>query len=72
MSQIKAHLDVKADAKSIQELNKEIGQLKMVIGFMLAKLPGHDQEHVINELKEWGLTESSKEFDQFVHPRIIN
>lgn len=69
MPQVDAHLNIESNATNIQELNKEIGQLKLVIGFILAKLDAHDAQKVIDELKDWGLNDSSEEFDQFVNIR---
>ncbi|WP_312317988.1 hypothetical protein [Atlantibacter hermannii] len=61
------HLDIKSDAKDLVGLNKEIGELKLVIGFMLMKLPPDSRQQVINELKAWGLPDAAKTFDQFVN-----
>lgn len=70
MARIAAILNIESNAQTAEDLNKEIGQLKMVIGFVLAKLPRNDQNQVINELREWGLKGISEEFDQFVHPNL--
>lgn len=63
------HIELKCKLDSLSDAQREIGELKLVIGFMLAKLPIHDREAVINELRSWGLPEKANEFDQFVHPR---
>jgi len=69
LTKLNAHIEIECNASTIQELNEEVGQLKCVVGFMLAKLYGESGQQVINELKDWGLIKSSKEFDQFVNPR---
>lgn len=69
MSREKHHLNVSCKATNLQEINREIGQLKMVIGFMLAKFSPEQKQAVINELNGWGLPNSAEEFDQFVNPR---
>ena len=61
------HLEIKSNAKDLAELNKEIGELKLVIGFMLMKLPPESRQNVINELKDWGVPDAAKTFDQFVN-----
>lgn len=61
------HLDIKSDAKNISDINKEIGELKLVIGFILMKLPPESKQAVINELKDWGIPDAAKTFDQFVN-----
>ncbi|EGZ6868159.1 hypothetical protein CDU00_07110 [Cronobacter sakazakii] len=63
------HLNVSCEATNLQEINKEIGQLKMVIGFILAKLPSEERQQVIDDLNRWGLPNSAEEFDQFANPR---
>lgn len=63
-------LNIGCKLSSLSDAEKEIGQLKMVIGFILAKLQPHDRQAVINELQSWGVTESAKEFDQFANPRL--
>ncbi|WP_432372265.1 hypothetical protein ACRPHP_16455 [Pantoea allii] len=69
MAQVQARIDIGSNAQNIQELNAEIGQLKCVIGFLLAKLRDGDGQRVINELNDWGLVKSAKEFDQFINPK---
>lgn len=69
MPLVNARLEIGSNAKNIQELNEEIGQLKCVVGFLLAKLRDGDGQKVIDELNDWGLAKSAKEFDQFVNPR---
>jgi len=64
------NLNIGCKVHNLSDVEKEIGQLKMVIGFMLAKLQPHDRQAVINELKDWGVTASAKEFDQFANPRL--
>ena len=66
------HLEIKANAKDLAELNKEIGELKLVIGFMLMKLPPESRQNVINELKDWGVPDAAKTFDQFVNIVPLN
>ena len=69
MTQVHARIEIGSNAQNIEELNAEIGQLKCVVGFLLAKLRDGDGQRVINELNDWGLTKSAKEFDQFINPR---
>ncbi|AIR01942.2 hypothetical protein LG71_19480 [Pluralibacter gergoviae] len=64
------HLDIGCKVHSLSDVEKEIGQLKMVIGFMLAKLQPGDRQAVIRELESWGVSESAKEFNQFANPRL--
>lgn len=45
------HLNIGYKLNSLSDAEKEIGQLKMVIGFMLAKLQPHDRQAVIQELQ---------------------
>lgn len=61
-------LNLECNAKDLLEINKEIGQLKMVIGLILTKLPPEYRQSVIDELNEWGLPESAQEFNQFANP----
>lgn len=61
------HLNIKSDAKNISEINKEIGELKLVIGFILMKLPPESKQAVIKELNDWGIPDAAKTFDQFVN-----
>ncbi|EPO4112003.1 hypothetical protein SJ090_12145 [Enterobacter cloacae] len=63
------HLNLECTLKSLADAEREIGELKMVVGLMLAKLPTNEREAVINELRSWGFPEKANEFDQFVHPR---
>lgn len=59
-------LKMACDAKTIDELNKEIGQLKCVVGFLMAQLPPDRREALIYNLKEYELYDSAKEFNQFL------
>ena len=70
MSKIEFHLNIGCKLNDLSDAEKEIGQLKMVIGFMLTKLPPHERQAVIDDLQSWGITDSAKEFDQFVNPRL--
>ncbi|MCK7264897.1 hypothetical protein L8O25_19575 [Enterobacter asburiae] len=63
-------VEMSCDVQNLSDVQREIGQLKMVIGFILAKLQPIDRQNVINELQSWGLPDSAKEFDQFVNPRL--
>lgn len=63
------HIDLECTLKSLADAEREVGELKMVIGLMLAKLPTDEREAVIRELRAWGFPDKAKEFDQFVHPR---
>ncbi|WP_312384561.1 hypothetical protein [Atlantibacter subterraneus] len=63
-------LDINCKLNNLSDAEKEIAQLKMVIGFIIAKLQPHDRQAVINELRNWGVTQSAKEFDQFANPRL--
>ncbi|HAT1649987.1 TPA: hypothetical protein LVL77_002936 [Klebsiella oxytoca] len=60
------HLQMESNAQTIDELNKEIGQLKCVVGFLMTQLPPQSRQAVINNLEEFGLDESVKEFTQFL------
>ncbi|EHZ7311190.1 hypothetical protein NV054_001379 [Salmonella enterica subsp. enterica serovar Cerro] len=59
-------LQMECNAKTIDDLNREVGQLKCVVGFLMAQLPPEGREAVINNLKEYGLNDSAKEFSQFL------
>ncbi|MGM5670787.1 hypothetical protein [Enterobacter cloacae] len=59
-------LQMECNAKTIEDLNREVGQLKCVVGFLMAQLPPEGREAVINNLKEYGLNDSAKEFSQFL------
>lgn len=69
MKNTQIHVEMQSNARSFQEVNAEIGQLKMVIGFILAKLPPEARQDVVNELNNWGFPKTAEEFDQFVNPR---
>ncbi|MBK0622524.1 hypothetical protein [Klebsiella aerogenes] len=60
------NLRMESNAQTIEELNKEIGQLKCVVGFLMAQLTPESRQAVINNLEEFGLNDSSKEFTQFL------
>lgn len=62
-------LNVVCRVQNISDIEKEIGQLKMVVGFILAKLPYEERQAVIQELNNWGLPDAAEEFDQFANPR---
>ncbi|AFB83815.1 hypothetical protein J8O29_003316 [Salmonella enterica] len=59
-------LQMECNAKTIDELNKEVGQLKCVVGFLMAQLPPERREAIINNLKEYELNDSANEFNQFL------
>ncbi|ELJ5794304.1 MULTISPECIES: hypothetical protein [Enterobacter] len=59
-------LQMECNAKTIDDLNREVGQLKCVVGFLMAQLPPERREAVINNLKEYELNDSAKEFSQFL------
>lgn len=59
-------LNMECNAKTIDDLNKEIGQLKCVVGFLMAQLHDEARLNVIRNLKEFELNDSVKEFKQFV------
>ncbi|EOJ3663285.1 hypothetical protein ACM260_004810 [Escherichia coli] len=59
-------LQMECNAKNIHDLNKEIGQLKCVVGFLMAQLPPERREAIIKNLKEYELHDSVKEFNQFL------
>ncbi|MBY5146772.1 hypothetical protein FP362_00760 [Enterobacter hormaechei] len=59
-------LQMECNAKTIEDLNREVGQLKCVVGFLMAQLPPEGRESVINNLKEYELNDSAKEFSQFL------
>lgn len=59
-------LQMECNAKTIDELNKELGQLKCVVGFLMAQLPPERREAIINNLKEYELNDSANEFNQFL------
>ncbi|HCJ6320173.1 hypothetical protein [Salmonella enterica] len=63
------NINLQCRLTNLEDAEREIGELKMVIGLMLAKLPEDHRESVINELKAWGFPDKAEEFDQFVHPR---
>ena len=65
---IKNHirLEMESNAQTIDELNKEIGQLKCVVGFLMTQLTPDSRQAVIDNLKEFGLNDSAKEFTQFL------
>jgi hypothetical protein len=62
----KFHINIGSHAQNLEEANKEIGQLKCVIGFVMAQLPEEQRAAVIRNLESFGLTESAEEFRQFV------
>ena len=57
---------MESNAQTIDELNKEIGQLKCVVGFLMTQLTPDSRQAVIDNLKEFGLNDSAKEFTQFL------
>ncbi|EPP5206654.1 hypothetical protein ACUQZ9_001518 [Enterobacter hormaechei] len=59
-------LQMECNAKTIDDLNRQVGQLKCVAGFLMAQLPPERREAVINNLKEYELNDSAKEFSQFI------
>ncbi|EBD0871773.1 hypothetical protein ABL345_001947 [Salmonella enterica subsp. enterica serovar Braenderup] len=59
-------LQMECNAKTIDEINKEVGQLKCVVGFLMAQLPPERREAIINNLKEYELNDSANEFNQFL------
>lgn len=59
-------LQMECNAKIIDDLNREVGQLKCVVGFLMAQLPPDRREAIINNLKEFELTDSAAEFNQFL------
>ncbi len=59
-------LQMECNAKTIDDLNKEVGQLKCVVGFLMAQFPPEQREAIINNLKEYELNDSAKEFNQFL------
>ena len=48
---------MECNAKNIHDLNKEIGQLKCVVGFLMAQLPPERREAIIKNLKEYELND---------------
>lgn len=62
------HRNIKLACKlnSLSDAEREIGQLKMVIGLLIAKMPLDQRENIILELQNFGLSDSAKEFTQFV------
>lgn len=66
MIQENFHLSMECNAKTIDELNKEVGQLKCVVGFVMSQLPPEQRAVVIKNLNEFDLDASAKEFQQFV------
>lgn len=59
-------LKMECNAKTIDDLNKEIGQLKCVVGFLMSQLPPEQRAVVIKNLEEFELNESANEFRQFI------
>lgn len=59
-------LDIECNAKTIDDLNKEVGQLKCVVGFLMAQLPEEERKNLIKNLEEFELIDSANEFKQFV------
>lgn len=47
------NLKMECDAKTIDDLNREVGQLKCVVGFLMSQLPQEQREVVIKNLEEF-------------------
>ncbi|EGT3574971.1 hypothetical protein F6R83_18545 [Citrobacter amalonaticus] len=60
------NLKMECDAKTIDDLNREVGQLKCVVGFLMSQLPQEQREVVIKNLEEFELNDSANEFRQFI------
>ncbi|MFS7385013.1 hypothetical protein AB6870_23535 [Rahnella inusitata] len=66
MALVKKRIQLQCNLKNLSDAEREIGQLKMVIGLLIAKLPQDDRENIILDLKNFDLEDSAKEFTQFV------
>lgn len=60
----KIHLNCKFE--DLKDSEKEVVQLKMVIGLLIAKMPLDQRENIILELNGFGLGDFAKQFTQFV------
>ncbi|ELL2820901.1 hypothetical protein Q4997_002615 [Escherichia coli] len=60
------NLKMECNGKTIDDLNKEIGQLKCVVGFLMAQLPPEQRKSVIENLTRFELNDSVNEFRQFL------
>ncbi|WP_405125463.1 hypothetical protein ACI51W_01170 (plasmid) [Pseudomonas marginalis] len=58
-------LTVKTNAQTFQEVNEQLSRMKVVIGVLLAKLPPHERNKVIDDLKGFALYEEADLLDQF-------
>lgn len=65
MALVKKRIQLQCNLKNLSDAEREIGQLKMVIGLLIAKLPQDDRENIILDLKNFDLEDSAKEFTQF-------
>lgn len=70
MSNQEVSLKINRKAGSLSDAEKEIGQFKIAMGFILAKLQPHERQSVIDELESLGLTKFAKEFDLFANPKL--
>ncbi|PJG64177.1 hypothetical protein CV016_03835 [Yersinia kristensenii] len=59
-------LKVSCNAKTIDDLNKEVGQLKCVVGFLMTQLPQEQRVALIKNLEAYELKDSANEFRQFI------
>ncbi|WP_241723525.1 hypothetical protein [Raoultella sp. HC6] len=62
------NLNLQSNAQNLDEVNKEITQLKYIIGFLLMKQPTEFREAIHEELKAAGLLETAEEFKIFTFP----
>lgn len=66
MTLVHRNINLSCKLNSLSDAEREIGQLKMVIGLLIAKMPLDQRENIILELQNFGLLDSAKEFTQFV------
>lgn len=66
MTLVHRNIQLACKLNNLSDAEREIGQLKMVIGLLIAKMPLDQRENIILELQNFGLNDSAKEFTQFV------
>lgn len=58
-------ITVTTNTSTFQEVNLQLSKLKIVIGVLLAKLPPHERNKFIGDLKNFELNEEADLFEQF-------